>query len=141
MMQCKSGLVWVFMLLAFCVKAQNVVQESTPITIGESLRIDSKIMAESRQINIYLPAEFNKEEAKKYGVVYLLDGGLDEDFVHTTGLVQYANFPWIQHLPPVIVVGIVNTDRKRDMTFPTRVINEKKTNFLPAVVRPGLSIF
>lgn len=48
----------------FCVKAQNVVQESTPITIGESLRIDSKIMAESRQINIYLPAEFNKEEAK-----------------------------------------------------------------------------
>ena len=125
MMQCKSGLVWVFMLLAFCVKAQNVVQESTPITIGESLRIDSKIMAESRQINIYLPAEFNKEEAKKYGVVYLLDGGLDEDFVHTTGLVQYANFPWIQHLPPVIVVGIVNTDRKRDMTFPTRVINEK----------------
>lgn len=125
MMPCKSGLVWVFMLLAFCLKAQNVVQESRPITIGESLRIDSKIMAESRQINIYLPAEFKKEEAKNYGVVYLLDGGLDEDFIHISGLVQYVTFPWIQQLPPVIVVGIGNTDRKRDMTFPTRVMNEK----------------
>ncbi|MBP9194909.1 MAG: alpha/beta hydrolase [Saprospiraceae bacterium] len=126
MMHCKSGLIGVFILVTLSLNAQIKVQESTPIAIGENLRIDSKIMAESRQINIYLPPEFKKEEAKNYGVVYLLDGGLDEDFIHTSGLVQYVTFPWIQQLPPVIVVGIANTDRKRDMTFPTSQAYEKK---------------
>lgn len=126
MMKIKSGFAWVLMFVALCLKAQVEIQESTHITIGERLRMDSKIMGESRELNIYLPPEFKREEAKNFGVVYILDGGIDEDFIHTSGLVQYVTFPWIQQLPPVIVVGIVNTDRRRDMTFPTTQPKEKQ---------------
>jgi predicted alpha/beta superfamily hydrolase len=42
------------------------------------------------------------------------------------GLVQFCNFPWVNILPPAIVVGIANVDRKRDFTFPTTIEADKK---------------
>ena len=47
----------------------------------------------------------------------LFDGAADEDFIHIAGLVQFASFPWVEQLPPSILVGIANTDRKRDFTY------------------------
>jgi len=51
----------------------------------------------------------------------LLDGSIDEDFVHIAGLVQFASFPWLNWLEETIVVGIANTDRHRDFTFPSEI--------------------
>ena len=56
----------------------------------------------------------------------MLDGSADEDFIHIAGLVQFNNFPWINRLPPSIVVGIANVDRRRDFTYPTTVEKDKK---------------
>ena len=42
MMHCKSGLMGVFILVTLSLNAQIKVLESTPIAIGENLRIDSK---------------------------------------------------------------------------------------------------
>lgn len=86
-----------------------------PLTIGEIRTLKSKILNEERTLNIYLPQNFSK--AKSYPVIYLLDGSLNEDFIHVTGLVQFFNQMYA--MPETIVVGIANIDRKRDFTFQT----------------------
>jgi predicted alpha/beta superfamily hydrolase len=101
--------------LPVCMKAQT----ATPLCIGESFRLHSEPLHEDRSINIYLPPGYRDSDTTRYHVIYLLDGSVDEDFVHVAGLVQFYTFPWIEQLPPTIVVGIANVDRRRDFTFPT----------------------
>ncbi|MGC1633353.1 MAG: alpha/beta hydrolase-fold protein [Gelidibacter sp.] len=100
-------------------EAQTTPKESskTPLTIGEVVTIESKILSESRILNIYLPEGYKVADTLKYPVIYVLDGSMDEDFLHITGLVQFFNLQ--MNMPKTIVVGIANIDRKRDFTFPT----------------------
>lgn len=97
---------------------------SKPFQLGIVDEIPSKILSENRTLNIYLPPGYDTDAAKTYPVIYLLDGSANEDFVHIVGLVQFMNM--IEALPPTIVVGIANVDRKRDFTFPTTVAQDKK---------------
>src|SRR5690606_33568126 len=99
--------------------AQTALKEisKVPLTFGEVVSIDSKILSESRTLNIYLPDGYNTADTLKYPVIYLLDGSMNEDFLHIVGLVQFFNLQ--MNMPKTIVVGIANIDRKRDFTFPT----------------------
>jgi predicted alpha/beta superfamily hydrolase len=97
----------------FTVSAQN--GHVKPLTIGEIRTIKSEILKEERTLNIYLPQNFDK--TKSYPIIYLLDGSMNEDFIHVTGLVQFFNQMYA--MPETIVVGIANVDRKRDFTFHT----------------------
>lgn len=90
------------------------------------MQFHSSVLNETRMLNIYLPAGYSLDSAQNYSVIYLLDGSADEDFIHIAGLVQFANFPWINMLPKSIVVGIGNVDRRRDFTFPTTIEKDKK---------------
>lgn len=125
-----------FMVLA---QSENV----KPLTIGEVRTLKSKILNEDRTLNIYLPQGFDK--AKSYPVIYLLDGSINEDFIHVTGLVQFFNQMYA--MPETIVVGIANIDRKRDFTFhtdlkdlqqdyPTTGHSDKFINFLEKELLP-----
>ncbi|AZZ98439.1 alpha/beta hydrolase-fold protein [Pseudoalteromonas sp. R3] len=89
---------------------------SAPLEFAHTLTFNSQILKQNRSVNVYLPAEYQKNTQQTYPVIYLLDGSKDEDFIHIAGLVQFANFPWLNFLPPSIVVGISNQDRKRDFT-------------------------
>jgi predicted alpha/beta superfamily hydrolase len=104
------GILIVFPSLVFAQKG-NI----KPLTIGEIRTVNSKILKEERTLNIYLPQNFNK--TKSYQVIYLLDGSMNEDFIHVTGLIQFFN--QMYSMPETIVVGIANIDRKRDFTFHT----------------------
>ncbi|MCU7619120.1 alpha/beta hydrolase-fold protein [Chryseobacterium sp. PBS4-4] len=97
----------------FTVSAQNGTVK--PLTIGEIRTLKSGILKEERTLNIYLPQNFDK--TKSYPIIYLLDGSMNEDFIHVTGLVQFFNQMYA--MPETIVVGIANVDRKRDFTFHT----------------------
>lgn len=97
----------------FTVSAQT--ETTKPLTIGEVRTLKSKVLNEERVVNIYLPQGFDK--AKSYPVIYLLDGSINEDFMHVSGLVQFFN--QMYSMPETIVVGIANIDRKRDFTFHT----------------------
>ena len=100
--------------------------QSKPFVLGVVEELQSKVLSERRILNIYLPEGYHANDTTKYPVVYLLDGSADEDFIHVVGLYQFNNFPWINRVPKSIVVGIANVDRKRDFTYPTRVVADKK---------------
>ena len=104
----------------FMVFAQN--GNVKPLTIGEIRTFKSKILNEERTLNIYLPQNF--DETKSYPIIYLLDGSMNEDFIHVSGLVQFFNLMYA--MPETIVVGIANVDRKRDFTFHTDVKDLQK---------------
>lgn len=106
-------------LLAFGLRAQ------VPFTIGEVHLLRSEALGEERTLNIGLPQGYDPLDTVRYPVIYLLDGSADEDFLHVVGALQFASFGWIGWQRPAIVVGIANTDRKRDLTFPTTVPEDK----------------
>ncbi|HET8838405.1 MAG TPA: alpha/beta hydrolase-fold protein [Flavobacteriaceae bacterium] len=108
----------IFMFAIHFVSAQENV-EKKPLSIGETVSFPSKILNENRVLNIYLPHGYSEDASKKYPVIYLLDGSMDEDFLHIAGLVQFGSFSWINMVPETIVVGISNIDRKRDFTYPS----------------------
>ncbi len=125
-----KNLAFLSLLLCFSLEtfSQNemTLVEKTPFTIGEVLKFHSKILDEDRVLNVYLPSYYDPDSLQKYPVIYLLDGSLDEDFIHIAGLVQFGSFSWINMLPETIVVGIANVDRKRDFTYPTRNKKDKE---------------
>lgn len=100
--------------------------EKTKFSIGETVKFRSMILKEERTLNIYLPLGYSPDSAKTYPVIYLLDGSMDEDFIHIAGLVQFLSFSWINSMPECIVVGIANVDRRRDFTWPTKNEQDKK---------------
>lgn len=139
----KKLLIFCSILLAF----QSVVFAQTknvkPLTIGEIRTFKSKILNEDRTLNIYLPQNFDK--TKSYPIIYLLDGSMNEDFIHVTGLIQFFN--QMYSMPETIVVGIANIDRKRDFTFhtdlkdlqkdyPTTGHSDKFISFLEKELKP-----
>jgi predicted alpha/beta superfamily hydrolase len=108
--------------LSFAQSKQGTI---TPLVLGEQYEIQSTQLSEKRTLNIYLPPGYKDGDTVKYPVIYLLDGGMDEDFIHIVGLVQFNSFPWVAWMPESIVVGITNADRKRDFTYPTTVKSDK----------------
>lgn len=92
-------------------------------SIGKIEYIQSSVLNEERVVNVYLPDGYSPDSSRFYPVIYLLDGSANEDFLHITGLVQFLQM--IESIPPCIVVGIANVDRKRDFTFPTAVEEDK----------------
>jgi predicted alpha/beta superfamily hydrolase len=118
-----------FMLSACFSYSQNRqatnADSSKPFVLGVINQLYSSELSETRILNIYLPEGYNPADSITYPVIYLLDGSADEDFIHVTGLVQFNTFPWIDRVPKSIVVGIANTDRKRDFTFPTTIAEDK----------------
>src|SRR4051812_11575922 len=113
---------FIICLLA-CVSLSQSAKPDTakPVTIGVTDKLYSQKLGEERSLNIYLPDDYKPDGTVKYPVIYLLDGGIDEDFHHVTGIVQFDTFPWNARIPKSIVVGIVNVDRRRDFTFQTTV--------------------
>ena len=103
--------------LSISVSAQTTEVSKTPLNIGEVVTLKSKILSEERVLNIYLPQGYKAQDTLKYPVLYVLDGTMNEDFLHIVGLTQFFNLQYT--MPETIVVGIANVDRKRDFTFQT----------------------
>ena len=106
------------LLLFSSLLISNLSAQKAPFVLGQIDTLHSTILGEPRVLNIYLPPGYSPDSAATYPVIYLLDGGADEDFIHIAGLVQFSSFPWVEHLPPSILVGIANVNRRRDFTYP-----------------------
>ena len=108
-----------------------------PFVLGITDIIRSTVMNEERTLNIYLPPGYNEQDSVRYPVIYLLDGSVDEDFIHMAGLVYFLGFPWLG-LSAINRCGDAPTSTaKRDYTFPTTV--EKRKDFPTTGARQPLS--
>ncbi len=101
-----------------------VAENTAPLVVGETFTIDSRAVAEARRINVYLPPGYAQSPDAKLPVLYMPDGGVSEDFVHVAGLVQVLTGNGTMR--PFLLVGIENTQRRRDMTGPTESEKDKK---------------
>lgn len=84
-----------------------------PIVIGERVVLDSNVMQEARTILVSRPPGY-EQSSERYPLMILLDG--DGHFHHTTGIIQFLNS--VSMMPQMLVVGVSNTDRTRDLTPP-----------------------
>ena len=97
---------------------------AAPLVIGQTFTLASKALGETRRINVYLPPAYTDSATVRLPVLYMPDGGLAEDFLHVAGLVQVLTGNGTMR--PFILVGIENTQRRRDLTGPTTVAEDKK---------------
>jgi len=104
-------LLTVFVGLSYLAKAQN------NIVIGHIDSLFSKVLNEKRTIWVHVPDSYqNGVYAKRrYPVVYLLDG--TSHFSSVVGMIdQLSTVNGNTIYPEMIVVGIANTNRLRDLT-------------------------
>lgn len=108
----RAFIVLLLLVISFGTVAQK---RDNRIVIGTVDTVYSKILNEKRAVLVHVPAGGNDQ---RYPVLYLLDG---EDHFHSAvGIVQQM----AGVIPDMIIVGIANTVRERDLT-PTHVADEK----------------
>lgn len=95
-----------------------------PVPLHQSFTIVSVTLKETRRINVYTPPGYDAAGSTRYPVLYMPDGGVQEDFPHIATTIDTAIKAG--ELRPLILVGIENTERRRDMTGPTDVDEDRK---------------
>lgn len=118
-----TALLWGSLLVAFGLPA-SAAEATAPLVFGETFTLASKILGETRRINVYRPPGSAETASAPLPVLYMPDGGMAEDFLHVAGLVQVSVGNGTMR--PFLLVGIENTERRRDMTGPTENAEDKK---------------
>lgn len=107
---------------AGCVHRQHVASEAPDrVPAHDTFTVASRLLGESRSINVYTPRAYDQSNTR-FPVLYMPDGGIDEDFPHVVNTVD--SLIALHAIRPVIVVGIPNTQRRRDLTGPTRFASD-----------------
>ena len=109
-------------LFAVFIAAASVLSplsSAEPVTIGETIRIPSKVLGEERTILVSTPRGYERG-TERYPVLYMTDG--DAHLVHTRGTVDFLARNG--RMPDLIVVGVANTHRTRDLT-PTKTFRRR----------------
>ncbi len=118
------------LLIGLCVAIAACSRAPAPAAVAEtapahdSFDLPSARLAETRRINVYLPPDYGADASTRYPVLYMPDGGLAEDFPHVATTVDTAIRAG--RMRPLIVVGIENTERRRDLTGPTTVESDRR---------------
>lgn len=90
-------------------------QTNSDIVIGKKDSIFSKILNENRELLVYVPPLENEYiQSASYPVLYVLDG--DKLFTQTIGILEHLSGTYgSERCPKMIVVGIVNYNRIKDL--------------------------
>ncbi|WP_226929539.1 alpha/beta hydrolase [Janthinobacterium aquaticum] len=97
---------------------------TTPLVIGESFTLASQALGETRRLNVYVARAWDTPPDAPLPVLYMPDGGVQEDFLHVAGLLQVSVANGTMR--PFMLVGIENTQRRRDLTGPTDNPEDRK---------------
>ena len=104
-------------LLVSTAAAQVDPADRAPLRAGDTFTLESEVLDEARRINVYAPAGYAESDTTRLPVLYMPDGGVAEDFLHIAGLVQIGSLNGTMR--PHLLVGVENTERRRDLTGPT----------------------
>jgi len=88
------------------------VTSDDTITVGTYEKIYSKILNEERKLIIHLPPGYEKT-SQAYPVLYLLDAEWESLYLSSVSTSEYLNGFGL--VPKMIIVGICNIERSRDM--------------------------
>ena len=110
-------------LLFTALSCKNVAPIQDSIPPHETFILKSSKLSEDRVINVWTPENYT-ENSEKFPVLYMPDGGLKEDFPHLAKTI--SELIDSKKIPPMILVGIENTQRRRDLTGPTLVAKDKE---------------
>ncbi|GGZ61937.1 hypothetical protein [Mesonia mobilis] len=103
-------------LFIFLLSYANVVAFQVEI-----LKIDSKVLGEERELIVSVPIDY-KESNRKYEVIYVLDAQEIKFFDAVKNTIDFQNY----NLVPMIVVGIVSSNRNQDFLPNVNHIETKK---------------
>jgi predicted alpha/beta superfamily hydrolase len=110
----------VILQVLFCLSVPAFAQgEAGDVVIGQGLTLDSEVLGETRTIKVWLPENY-AESGEVYPVFYLLDAEMVMRFAKAAATVAELGG---DAMPEMIVVGIENIDRNKDM-FPGQSGNE-----------------
>lgn len=109
--------IWAMVLLAAIVPtgacaAEAQTDAGIPIVTRRSFETDSKVLGERRVIEVSLPVGYDADPQARYPVVVVLDGEFEHEVAAAIARFHAAT----SQLPPLIVVGVNNTNRMRDLT-------------------------
>jgi predicted alpha/beta superfamily hydrolase len=99
-----------FLLLSLQSKAQNVTLFNH--ISNEVITVPSKVLNQERQIYIHVPKQDSTNPTRTFPVLYLLDG--ENHFHILSAYIDYLSHYEI--IPPIMVVGIISKDRRKDLT-------------------------
>ncbi|MFL6230239.1 MAG: alpha/beta hydrolase [Pyrinomonadaceae bacterium] len=116
-------LLWALLCPLYGAQA-HTIEQAAPLVIGETFTIESRVLKETRRINVYLPPSYAASRDARLPVLYMPDGGMAEDFLHVAGLVQVLTGNGTMR--PFLLIGIENTERRRDLTGPTDIVSDRK---------------
>lgn len=118
----------------FFLNCGKVTTPQDPIPTYETFTIDSKSLNEKRVINVWKPTNYTTFIDSLF-VLYMPDGGIKEDFPHIANTL--AELIENKSIPPMILVGIENTERRRDLSGPS----ETKSDGEVAPMTDGAKLF
>ena len=114
------------LLAALMAAVPAIAQPASPIVIGDAYTLASSALGADRKINVWTPPSYGSGD-RRYPVIYLVDGGLAQDFHHISGLAQLGALSW--QTQEFIVVGIETVDRRRELAFPVERDVELKREY------------
>jgi predicted alpha/beta superfamily hydrolase len=137
-MKLRSRLTTIPSTLVLCISAlchaAPPADSGHPIVIGEKFQLHSQATGETRSYFVHRPEDYDLSN-DRYPLLIVLDGGSDFQHASTTAdLLAGAG-----RIPPLLVVGIPNTVRNRDMIpFAAGSGSENFLKFLTTELIPKL---
>jgi predicted alpha/beta superfamily hydrolase len=102
-----------FLLPFGCVRGQDEPDRALTFDVGTYESLHSAVLGEGRTLLVHLPDDYH-DSIKRYPVLYALDAEGTSRFTQSVAAISY--YSGTRRMPKMIVVGIVNTDRTRDLT-------------------------
>jgi hypothetical protein len=65
---------------------------ASPLAIGETFTVDSRVLGETRRINVYAPVPYIASDELRVPVLHMPDGGIGEDFLQLVGPHRSGSF-------------------------------------------------
>lgn len=111
-----GGVIALLAAAALAADAPAPIAEPQPLTIGETISLT--VLDTERPVNIVLPPDYAKDPAKRWPVIYQLDGAMNQDLLLGSGLLRW-NALWGRS-EDAILVGITTLARQTELLPPSK---------------------
>ncbi|MEE9433356.1 MAG: alpha/beta hydrolase-fold protein [Sphingorhabdus sp.] len=97
-------------------KAKLPLPESEALVMGQTYKLKSDILGMDRRLTVRLPTGYADKPDTKYDVVYVIDGGPEQDFPHIAGIAQSSDMNGT--FAPFILIGVETVNRRSEISPP-----------------------